>query len=143
PACPTRALRVATHRRCDAPYEKFSLPETTRPSIDPTLMIRDGLSGLAATRNRGNNACVRANTDVTLSPRTLSNPEAGNSSTGAPQIAPALLTSTSTRSKVRVTNSVRSAIPSAVLRSAGCATTSPTPDSSAAATRTHRLYGTR
>lgn len=39
-----------------APYEKFSVPDTTSPSIDPMLITRAGFSSVAAARRLGSNA---------------------------------------------------------------------------------------
>ncbi|KAF0964853.1 hypothetical protein MLGJGCBP_02009 [Rhodococcus sp. T7] len=104
-----------------APYEKLSVPDTTSPSIDPTLITRAGSVSVAAARRLGSSAWVSMNTPLTLMSKILSNPAAGNSSIGAPHVAPALFTSTSSRGEMSATRATRPAIPSSVDRSAGWA----------------------
>lgn len=58
------------------------------------LMIRAGSSGVAAASRRGVRACVIVKTRVRLSVRTRVHAESGNSSYGAPQFEPLLLTRT-------------------------------------------------
>lgn len=67
-----------------APYEKFSEPDTTSPSIDPILITRAGSSTVAAERNCGNSFCVKRKIALTLMSKILSKPAAGKSSTKLP-----------------------------------------------------------
>lgn len=57
-------------------------------------MIRAGESVVAAASRRGVSACVMVKTRVRLSVRTRVQAASGNSSYGAPQLDPELLTST-------------------------------------------------
>ena len=82
----------------DGPYEKLSNMGVLIPSTEPTLITRAGSSWLAAFSNIGSSFCVRKNTPFTLVSITLSQPASGNSSIGAPQVAPALLMRTSSLS---------------------------------------------
>ena len=67
---------------------------TFSPSTDATLITLAGSSALAAARNRPSSSWVRKNGPLTLVSITLSQPCTGNSSSGAPQLAPALFTRT-------------------------------------------------
>jgi hypothetical protein len=69
------------------------------PSTEPTLITRAGASGSAAARSSFRSPTVRWKTPSTLVLRTFSQPDAGNSSRGAPQTAPAFLTRMSSDSK--------------------------------------------
>src|SRR5277367_5599053 len=64
------------------------------PSIDPTLITREGSSGLAAFSSSGRSSRVRKKTDLTLVSITLSQPASEYSAIGAPHAAPALFTRT-------------------------------------------------
>ncbi|ALE77835.1 hypothetical protein WY02_04565 [Pseudonocardia sp. AL041005-10] len=64
----------------------------------PMLITRAGSSADPAASSSGRNARVRKNGAFRLRSSTLSQACAGNSSSGAPQVAPALLTSRCTRS---------------------------------------------
>ena len=57
----------------------------------PMFTTRAGSSGVAAARSWGSSATVRWKTPRTLTSSTLSQPLSGNSASGAPQAAPALL----------------------------------------------------
>src|SRR5215470_705723 len=59
----------------------------------PMLMTRAGSSGVPAASSSGKNARVKKNGAFRLRSTTLSQAAAGNSSIGAPQVAPALLAS--------------------------------------------------
>ena len=59
---------------------------------EPMFTTLAGSSGVAAFRRSGRSRFVSSNTAFTFRFRTLSKPEAGYSSMGAPHAAPALLT---------------------------------------------------
>src|SRR5258705_37942 len=66
-----------------------------KASIDPTLMMRDGASALAAAASIGTSSLMRKKQPLTLSSNTLSQPDSGYSAKGAAHKAPALLIRTS------------------------------------------------
>ena len=79
----------------EAEYENVSRDGTRRPSTDPILMMREGESSEAPASRRGVRAWVSVKTRVRLRVRTLVHADSGNSSYGAPQFDPELLTRTS------------------------------------------------
>src|SRR5271165_374005 len=100
------------------------------------LMTRAGSFGSAAARSAGSSAIVRSNTPCTFVRRTFSHPLGGNSSSGAPHPAPALLTRMSSSSKRSLVARASSAAPSGVEMSPGIAWQSPICASAAAAALT-------
>src|SRR5580658_1443310 len=99
----------------------------------PTLITRAGSSAVPAASSSGRNARVRKNGVLRFRSRTLSQAEAGNSASGAPQVAPALLTRMWTRSSDRPTSSASRRHSSSRDRSAGTDSATPYWDSSATA----------
>ena len=96
------------------------------------LMTRAGSPGVAAASSSGRQARVRWKTAFTLSASTLSHAASGYSASGAPQLAPALLTST-WRARSRAASAAASPRqPASVLQSAGSATHVPRAESSRA-----------
>jgi len=116
-----------------AEYEYVPYSGTRSPSMLPTLITRAGSSAVAAASSNGRNARVRKNGVLRFRSRTLSQAEAGNSSSGAPQLVPALLTRMWTRSSNRPTSSASRRHSSSRDRSAGTDSTTPYLDSSATA----------
>jgi hypothetical protein len=99
----------------------------------PTLITRAGSSAVPAFSSSGRNARVRKNGALRFRPSTLSQAEAGNSASGAPQVAPALLTRMWTRSSDRPTSAASRRHSSSRERSAGTDATRPWADSPATA----------
>ena len=64
------------------------------PSMEPMLMTRAGSAALAAFSSSGRQLRVRKNGDLRFVASTLSHAASGYSAMGAPQLAPALFTST-------------------------------------------------
>src|SRR5580700_8666373 len=116
-----------------AEYEYVLSSGTRRPSMLPTLITRAGSSAVPAASSSGRNARVRKNGVLRFRSRTLSQAEAGNSASGAPQVAPALLTRMWTRSSDRPTSSASRRHSSSRDRSAGTDSATPYWDSSATA----------
>jgi hypothetical protein len=106
---------------------------TRSPSILPTLITRAGSSAVPAASSSGKNARVRKNGVLRFRSSTLSQAEAGKEASGAPQLAPALLTRMCTRSSNRPTSAASRAHSSSRARSAGTDSTTPYRDSSATA----------
>ena len=73
-------------------YEKVSREGTRRPSTEPILIIRAGSAGVAAASKRGVTSCVMEKTRVRFRVSTRAQAASGNSSKGAPQLLPELLT---------------------------------------------------
>src|SRR5258708_6540012 len=86
------------------------------------LMTREGSSALAPARSSGSSSWVVKKTPLTLVSRTLSKPSSEYSSMGSPQLAPALLTSMSTRCTCLATPSRSTSQPWRLDRSAGTET---------------------
>ena len=85
----------------------------------PTLMIRAGSSAVPAASSSGRNARTRKNGALRFRLTSLSQADSGNSSNGAPQAAPALLTRMSSLSS-RAANAAASALqPATVATSCG------------------------
>src|SRR6202020_1960076 len=103
-----------------------------RPSIDPMLTTRPGSAELAAARNSGRHRTVSSNRALTLTFQSLSNASSGYSSSGAPQVAPALFTRMCSRSSRAPMTSISRSMPSAPARLEGTEMHSPNADSSAA-----------
>lgn len=78
----------------EAEYENVSRVGTRIPSTEPMLITRAGDSGEAAASRRGVTAWVIVKTRVRLRVRTRVHALSGNSSYGAPQLDPELLTRT-------------------------------------------------
>src|SRR6516162_3742018 len=91
----------------------------------PMLMTRAGSSGVPAASSSGKNARVRKKGAFRSRSTTLSQAAAGNSSSGAPQVAPALLTSTFTAGSRWPTSPASRRHSASVDRSAGMATICP------------------
>src|SRR6266853_2106761 len=91
----------------------------------PILMTRAGSSSVPAASSSGRKARVRKNGDFRLRSTTLSQAAAGNPSSVAPQVAPALLTSTFRDFSRSPTCSARARHSCSVDRSAGSAVTVP------------------
>src|SRR5579871_4737725 len=106
------------------------------PSIEPMLITRAGSSRLAAARSGPSNAAVRWKVPSTFVCTTRSQPEAGNSSSGAPQVVPALFTRMFSFPKRAVVASASAAAPSGVETSPGIPSQSPSSASSRAASAT-------
>ena len=100
--------------------------------------MRAGSTWSPAARKRGKKACVTMKGALTLISRILSNPISGNSSMGAPHVAPALLTKMCNASCSAETALRTVSIPSAVVRSAGTDVHN-SPNSSAAASQASAL----
>src|SRR6201994_2188382 len=101
------------------------------------LITRAGAARSALARSAGSSATVRWKMPSTFVLRTFSQPAGGNSSSGAPHTAPALLTRMSSAPpKCSLPARASSAAPSGVEMSPGTATQSPSPASSAAAPST-------
>src|SRR5579871_1791885 len=99
----------------------------------PMLMIRAGSSSVPAASSSGRNALVRKNGVFRLRSTTLSQAAAGYSASGAPQVAPALLTRTLTARSRSPTSAASRRHSRSADRSAGMAWTAPYADSSFAA----------
>src|SRR5271154_2885872 len=84
------------------------------PSIEAMLITLAGRFTLAALRNAGAMAWVRKNGVLALRSRTLSQPDSGNSSKGAPQAAPALFTRMSSLGSRAITAAPSALAPSTV-----------------------------
>src|SRR6516164_9202553 len=91
----------------------------------PMLMTRAGSSGVPAASSSGKNARVMKNGAFRSRSTTLSQAAAGNSSSGAPQVAPALLTSTFKAGSRWPTSPASRRHSASVDRSAGMATICP------------------
>ena len=102
------------------------------PSIEPMFTTRAGSSSVAAARSWGSSARVRWNTPFTLMANSLSKAASGYSSSGAPQVAPALLTRRWMRSSRSAISAARARQPASVDRSAAMPMQVPRSDSSAA-----------
>src|SRR5438445_6343188 len=96
------------------------------------LMTRAGSPGPAARSRSGRQARVRWKTPFTFKASTLSHAASGYSASGAPQLAPALLTRTWSAVSRRARASARPRAPASVEQSAGSETHVPCRDSSAA-----------
>src|SRR5664280_455670 len=101
------------------------------PSIEPMLITRDGWSAVAPASSSGRKNLVVWKTPWTLRLRTRSHDAVSCSARGAPQVAPALLTSTSTRPWWAETASANWRAPSSEDRSAAKPEHAPKSDSSA------------
>jgi len=99
----------------------------------PTLITRAGSSAVPAASSNGRNARVRKNGVLRFRSTTLSQPEAGNSASGAAQLVPELLTRMWTRSSNRPTSAASRRHSSSRARSAGTDSATPYLDSSATA----------
>jgi hypothetical protein len=104
-----------------------------KPSIEPMLMTRAGSSGVPASSSNGTRNLVRWKTPLTLTARARSHAASSNCSSGAPQVAPALLTRMSRLDSRAATASASRRHSASVDRSAAMASHSPSFDSSAAA----------
>src|SRR5215831_14663681 len=91
----------------------------------PMLITRAGSSRVAAASSSGKNARVRKNGVFRFRSTTLSQAAAGNSASGAPQVAPALLTSTFRACSRSATSLASRRHSASVDRSAGMAVTGP------------------
>ena len=100
--------------------------------MDPTLITRAGSSALAAFSSCGSNARVRWKTAFTFRARSLSHAASGYSASGAPQFAPALLTSTCSAGSRDASSPARRLHSPSVARFAGSARQVPSAESSAA-----------
>ena len=89
------------------------------------LITRAGSSVVAAARSSGSNRTVRKNGPFRLMSITLSQPDSGNSSSGAPQAAPALLTRMSSFSSRSRKSAQKRSTPSTDARSLGSEMHSP------------------
>ncbi len=96
------------------------------------LMTRAGSSTVPAFCSSGTRNLVRWNTPFTLRASTRSKAASSNSASGAPQVAPALLTRMSSESSRAASSSARRRHSASVDRSAGRAMHVPFSDSSAA-----------
>src|SRR3954449_6985379 len=99
----------------------------------PTLTTRAGSSSAPASSSSGRNARVRKNGDFRFRSSTLSQPEAGDSARGAPQVAPALFTRMCSSSSCSPTAAASARQASSVDRSACTKRTVPNAESSARA----------
>ena len=102
------------------------------PLTEAMLMTREGSSAVAAARSRGSSFWVRKKIDLTFRSTVLSQPSSGYSSMGAPQVAPALFTSTSSRLSRSLTALARPSMPAMPPRSKGSEMQVPYSDSSSA-----------
>ncbi len=91
----------------------------------PILITRAGSSRVPAASSKGRKARVRKNGAFKLRSTTFSQAAAGNSASGAPQVAPALLTSTCSACSRSATSPARRRHSASVDRSAGIAVTIP------------------
>ena len=89
------------------------------PSIEAMLITFAGCSGLAAAFSAPWNACTMKKGDLRFRFITLSQPLSGNSSNGALQAAPALLTRMSSLGSASLNRSARAFTPSTVDTSCG------------------------
>ena len=120
----------------DAEYEYVSSAGTRRPSMEPTLMTLLGSSAEPAASSSGRKNLVVWKTPCTLRLSTRSHEAVSCSSSGAPQVAPALLTSTSTRGCAAATAVANVRAPSSFERSATMPEHVPKAESSATAPST-------
>src|SRR5262245_31224655 len=97
------------------------------------LITRAGSAAVPALRSSGRRSRVRKKIDFRFRSMTLSQPDSGNSSIGAPQFAPALFTRTCSAGSRCASSRASAVTPSSVPRSAGIATHSPSFASSASA----------
>src|ERR1700722_8632818 len=104
------------------------------------LMTRAGASTDPAFRSSGTRNLVRWKTPLTLRASTRSNAASSKSSSGAPQVAPALLTRMSRASSRDATSSARRRHSASVERSAGIPMQVPFLDSSAATASTTSAF---
>jgi len=105
--------------------EEIHIAGGSRDSHEALCNLRAGSSAVAAARSRGSSFWVRKKTPLTFVSITLSHPSSGNSSMGAPQVAPALFTRMSRRDSRPASASARAVTPSRLETSAGRATQSP------------------
>src|SRR3954452_10383965 len=99
----------------------------------PTLTTRAGSSSVPASSSSGRKARVRKNGALRFRSSTLSHAEAGNSASGAPHVAPALLTRMCSSSSCSPTSAASARQASSVDRSAWTKRTVPNAESSARA----------
>ena len=114
---PRQVLREVVERRLARSSRRRSRgagPEM--PSIEPMLMTRAGSPGRAAARSWGSSATVSRKAAFTLRASTLSKAASGYCSRGAPQLAPALFTSTWRRGSCAASASASATQPAGVPR---------------------------
>src|SRR5215472_12699313 len=101
------------------------------PSMEPMLITRAGSAGLAAARSSGSERTVSSNSALMFTFQSLSKASSGYSSSGAPHVAPALLTRTSSWSSRSLMKRISSSTPPGAARFNEIEMQSPKKDSSA------------